>query len=553
MSARGARLEYVGDLDLRQEQWAAAQATNYLDFMANLDIDRDPRTIRNSGLICTLGPASRSVEIISQLIENGMNIARLNFSHGTHEYHAETIELVRKAAVEEWPHAVAVALDTKGPEIRTGLLKGGGSAEIYLSKGDIIKLTTDKAFFAEGDNETLYVDYENITKVMKEGGIIFVDDGLISLKVVEIGSNYLQVEVLNDAKLGSKKGVNLPNVEVDLPAVSEQDKKDILFGVKHEVDMIFASFIRKAQDIHDIRDLLGSKGQNIKVIAKIENHEGVKKFDEIMEAADGIMVARGDLGIEIPPEKVFLAQKMMIGRCNKNGKPVICATQMLESMIKNPRPTRAESSDVANAILDGADCVMLSGETAKGTYPVQAIAMMHKICREAEAAIYHRQLFDDLRHTMNRVADTHETTAIAAVAASFTANAACIVCLTHTGKTAEVVSRFRPRCPIIVVTRDARVARQMHLYRGCFPLIYDKPPKDNVLEEHDERLEFALDMGKRMGFMKLGNTFVFVSGWKAGAAHTNTIRILTIMEEKIHIAKSLSESADLKGKMQIPK
>lgn len=546
-------MEYVGDLDLRQEQWAAAQATNYLDFMANLDIDRDPRTIRNSGLICTLGPASRSVEIISQLIENGMNIARLNFSHGTHEYHAETIELVRKAAVEEWPHAVAVALDTKGPEIRTGLLKGGGSAEIYLSKGDIIKLTTDKAFFAEGDNETLYVDYENITKVMKEGGIIFVDDGLISLKVVEIGSNYLQVEVLNDAKLGSKKGVNLPNVEVDLPAVSEQDKKDILFGVKHEVDMIFASFIRKAQDIHDIRDLLGSKGQNIKVIAKIENHEGVKKFDEIMEAADGIMVARGDLGIEIPPEKVFLAQKMMIGRCNKNGKPVICATQMLESMIKNPRPTRAESSDVANAILDGADCVMLSGETAKGTYPVHAIAMMHKICREAEAAIYHRQLFDDLRHTMNRVADTHETTAIAAVAASFTANAACIVCLTHTGKTAEVVSRFRPRCPIIVVTRDARVARQMHLYRGCFPLIYDKPPKDNVLEEHDERLEFALDMGKRMGFMKLGNTFVFVSGWKAGAAHTNTIRILTIMEEKIHIAKSLSESADLKGKMQIPK
>lgn len=546
-------MEYVGDLDLRQEQWAASQASNYLDFMANLDIDRDPRTIRNSSLICTLGPASRSVKIIAQLIENGMNIARLNFSHGTHEYHAETIELVRKAAVEEWPHAVAVALDTKGPEIRTGLLKGGGTAEISLSKGDILKLTTDKAFFAEGDNTTLYVDYENITKVMKEGGIIYVDDGLISLKVREIGSNYLLVEVLNDSKLGSKKGVNLPNVEVDLPAVSEQDKKDILFGVKHEVDMIFASFIRKAQDVRDIRHLLGTKGQGIKIIAKIENHEGVKKFDEIMEAADGIMVARGDLGIEIPPEKVFLAQKMMIGRCNKNGKPVICATQMLESMIKNPRPTRAESSDVANAILDGADCVMLSGETAKGIYPVQAIAMMHKICREAEAAIYHRQLFDDLRHTMNRVADTHETTAIAAVAASFTANAACIICLTHTGKTAEVVSRFRPRCPIIVVTRDALVARQMHLYRGCFPLIYDKPPQDNVLEEHDERLEFALDMGKRMGFLKLGNAFVFVSGWKAGAAHTNTIRILTVMEEKIHIAKSLSESADLKGKMQIPK
>lgn len=549
MSARGARLEYVGDLDLRQEQWAATQATNYLEFMSDMDIDRDPRTIRNSGLICTLGPASRDIGIISKLIENGMNIARLNFSHGTHEYHAETINMVKKAAIEEWPHAVAIALDTKGPEIRTGLLKGGGSSEISLRKDELLKLTTDKAYYDQGDEKTIYIDYENITKVMKEEGIIFVDDGLISLKVVEIGTTYLLTKILNDAKLGSKKGVNLPNVEVDLPAVSEQDKKDILFGIEHEVDMIFASFIRKADDIKQIRKLLGPKGQPIKIIAKIENHEGVRKFDEIMEEADGIMVARGDLGIEIPPEKVFLAQKMMIGRCNKNGKPVICATQMLESMIHNPRPTRAESSDVANAIIDGADCVMLSGETAKGRYPVKAIAMMHKICREAEAAIFHRQLFDDLRHAMKRVADTHEATALAAVAASFTANAACIICLTHTGKTAEVVSRFRPRCPIIVVTRDARVARQMHLNRGCFPLIYDKPPKDNVLEEHDERLDFALDMGKRMGFMKLGNTFVFVSGWKAGAAHTNTIRILTVMEEKIHIAKSLSESADLQGKM----
>ncbi|XP_078360531.1 pyruvate kinase PKM-like [Oculina patagonica] len=551
MSARGARLEYVENLDLRQEQWAATQATNYLDFMADLDIDRDPRTIRNSGLICTLGPASRDVKIISKLIENGMNIARLNFSHGTHEYHAETINLVKKAAIEEWPHAVAIALDTKGPEIRTGLLKGGGSAEISLSKGDLLKLSTDKKFYDQGDEKTIFIDYENITKVMKEEGIIYIDDGLISLQVVEIGATYLLTKVLNDGKLGSKKGVNLPNVEVDLPAVSEQDKKDIAFGVEQEVDLIFASFIRKAADVTEIRKLLGPNGQTIKIVAKIENHEGVRKFDEIMEAADGIMVARGDLGIEIPPEKVFLAQKMMIGRCNKNGKPVICATQMLESMIHNPRPTRAESSDVANAILDGADCVMLSGETAKGRYPVQAISMMHKICREAEAAIFHRQLFDDLRHTMRRVTDTHETTAIAAVAASFTANAACIICLTHRGTTAEVVSRFRPRCPIIVVTRDARVARQMHLYRGCFPLIYDKPPKDNVLEEHDERLEFALDMGKRMGFLKLGNHFVFVSGWKAGAAHTNTIRILTVMEEKIHIAKSLSESADLKGKMHI--
>ncbi|XP_068711635.1 pyruvate kinase PKM-like [Montipora capricornis] len=550
MSARRARLEYQKSIDFRQEHWAATEATNYLDFMADLDIDRDPRTIRNSGIICTLGPASRDLKIISELIENGMNIARLNFSHGTHEYHAETIKLVREASIEEWPHAVAIALDTKGPEIRTGLLKSGGSGEITLHKGQLLKLTTDKAYYDQGDENTIFVDYQNITKVMSEGQTIFVDDGLISLQVVEKGGDYLLTKVMNDSKLGSKKGVNLPNIIVDLPALSDQDVKDIQFGVEQKVDMIFASFIRKADDIRQIRRVLGVKGSNIKIVAKIENHEGVRRFDEIMDEADGIMVARGDLGIEIPPEKVFLAQKMMIGRCNKNGKPVICATQMLESMVQNPRPTRAEGSDVANAILDGADCVMLSGETAKGRYPVRAVAMMHKICREAEAAIFHRQLFDDLRHAIDRVADTHETTAIAAVAASFTANAACIICLTHTGKTAEVVARFRPRSPIIVITRDERVARQMHLFRGCFPLVYDKPPKDNVLEEHDERLDFALDMGKRMGFIKVGNPFVFVSGWKAGAAHTNTIRILTAMDEKIHIAKSLSESADLQGLMK---
>lgn len=543
-------MEYQKSIDLRQEHWAATQATNYLDFMADLSIDRDPRTIRNSGLICTIGPASRDRKIIGHLIENGMNIARLNFSHGTHEYHAKTIEEVRAAAVDEWPHAVAIALDTKGPEIRTGLLKSGGSGEITLCKDQALKVTTEMEYFDQGDENMIYVDYKNITKVVSKGSTIFVDDGLISLKVEEINEKSLVTRVMNDSKLGSKKGVNLPNIDVDLPALSEQDVKDIHFGVEQGVDMVFASFIRKAIDIRQIRNVLGEKGKNIKIIAKIENHEGVRRFDEIMHEADGIMVARGDLGIEIPPEKVFLAQKMMIGRCNKIGKPVICATQMLESMVHNPRPTRAESSDVANAILDGADCVMLSGETAKGRYPIQAVAMMHKICREAEAAIFHRQLFDDLRHAISRVADTHETTAIAAVAASFTAGAACIICLTHTGKTAEAVARFRPRCPIIVITRDARVARQMHLYRGCFPLVYDKPPKDNVLEEHDERMEFALQMGKWMGFIKVGNPFVFVSGWKAGAAHTNTIRILTAMDEKIHIAKSLSESADLQGLMK---
>ncbi|XP_020901568.1 pyruvate kinase PKM [Exaiptasia diaphana] len=547
MSAKGAREEYVLNIERRHKQLFGSRASNYLDYLSELDIDIEPFTIRNSGIICTIGPASRSVETCVKLIENGMNIARLNFSHGTHEYHQETIGNIRRAALIEWPHAVAIALDTKGPEIRTGLLKGGGSAEISLTKGQKLKVSTDKSMYDQCDSETIFVDYANIVKVVPLGGIIFVDDGLISLKVLKKGADYLITEVQNDASLGSKKGVNLPNCKVDLPAVSEQDKKDIEFAMAQDLDMIFASFIRKPEDIHEIRALLGDRANSVKIVAKIENHEGVQKFNDIVAVADGIMVARGDLGIEIPPEKVFLAQKMMISRCNKMGTPVICATQMLESMVINPRPTRAETSDVANAILDGADCVMLSGETAKGRYPILAVRMMHKICREAEAAIFSKQLFDDLRHSMDITATTQEATAIAAVAASYQCNADAIVCLTHTGKTAQITARFRPRCPIVVVTRDPRVARQMHLYRGCFPIVYDREPLPNVLEEHDERLDFALNMGKTMGFLREGSVFVFISGWRAGAAHTNTIRILTVAKDKIHIARSLSETADPSG------
>uniref|UniRef100_A0A672NBT4 Pyruvate kinase n=1 Tax=Sinocyclocheilus grahami TaxID=75366 RepID=A0A672NBT4_SINGR len=332
-------------------------------------------------------------------------------------------------------------------------------------------------------------------------------------KAQDMGSAFIQTQQLNAAMADTFlehlclldidseptiKGVNLPGAAVDLPAVSEKDVKDLLFGVEMGVDMIFASFIRKASDVHEVRKVLGEKGKNIKIISKLENHEGVRRFDEIMEASDGIMVARGDLGIEIPTEKVFLAQKMMIGRCNKAGKPIICATQMLESMIKKPRPTRAEGSDVANAVLDGADCIMLSGETAKGDYPLEAVRTQHMVrATESSKNILHHNL-----------------------AASNT--------VVGLSRSAHLISRYRPRAPIIAVTRNEQTARQAHLYRGIFPVFYNNPANDVWAEDVDLRVNFAMEVGKARGFVKPGDVVIVLTGWRPGSGYTNTMRVVPV-------------------------
>jgi len=523
-------------MDIPAHQQRAREQATQVEYVSNLNMYSTANKMRLSGIVCTIGPVSRDPALLLELIENGMNVARMNFSHGTHEYHAQTMENCRTAArMFKEKHGVdpnlAIALDTKGPEIRTGLLEGDdGRKELTLKAGSVIKVTTDDAWKEKCTSDVLWLDYKNITKVMVPGKRLFIDDGLISIKCTEVGDDYFMGIVENDGNLGSKKGCNLPGTDTDLPAVSEKDKQDLLLGVEQGVDMVFASFIRNADGVQQIRDVLGEKGKNIWVIPKIENQQGIKNLTEIIACSEGLMVARGDMGIEIPTEKVFIAQKAMIAECNRAGKAVICATQMLESMVKKPRPTRAEASDVANAILDGADCVMLSGETAKGDFPVVCVKTMAKIAREAESCCWNERTFEDMMRAESRDNttgfDSTNTTAVSAVLASYKCKAAAIIVLTTSGTTSHLVSKYKPHCPILSVTRFPQVARQMQIYRGCIPLFYEKERDPDWMHDVDNRVQFAIEFGKRSNFISSDDNVVVITGWRQGSGATNTVRIM---------------------------
>ncbi|KAF5355903.1 hypothetical protein D9756_004161 [Leucocoprinus leucothites] len=485
---------------------------------------------RKTSIIATIGPKVNTPEKLAELRRAGVNIVRMNFSHGSYEYHQSVIDNTRKMVADE-PNGrpVAIALDTKGPEIRTGLTRDG--KDYPITAGHEFIVTTDPKHSELSDDRYMFVDYANLPKVTAPGKLIYVDDGILSLLVLSIDGTNVHVRAINNGNISSRKGVNLPKTDVDLPALSEKDKADLRFGVKNGVDMVFASFIRRGEDVKQIREVLGPDGASVKIIVKIENEQGVSNFDEILKECDGVMVARGDLGIEIPASQVFLAQKMMIAKCNIVGKPVIVATQMLESMTYNPRPTRAEVSDVANAVLDGADCVMLSGETAKGSYPIQSVLMMAETCLLAESAICYPPLYDDLRGIQARPTETSETVAIAAVAAAAEQDAKALLVLSTSGNTARLVSKYRPKIPIITVTRNEQTARQIHLHRGCYPFWYPEPRGVQIHQwqtDVDNRIRFGLRNALALNLINPGATIIAVQGWKGGLGHTNTLRILTV-------------------------
>jgi len=480
---------------------------------------------RKTKIVCTMGPACWDVDTIVKLIDAGMNICRLNFSHGDHEAHGATVTRIREAAKQRPDKTVAILLDTKGPEIRTGFFRDDVGGKIELKRGQDLKLVTDYDF--KGDNTCFALSYAKLPEAVKPGGIILCADGSLGLKVKSVGEDHVITEVMNDVAIGERKNCNLPGVKVDLPVLQEKDKNDLVqFGLPQGVDFVAASFVQSAADVRLIRDTLGLRGRSIKIISKIENEEGLINLDEIIQASDGIMVARGDLGMEIPPEKVFLAQKMMIAKCNTHGKPVVTATQMLESMVGCARPTRAEASDVANAVLDGTDCVMLSGETANGKFPFEAVTIMRRICEEAEKVICHDSLYLSIRMGVLgkfQKVPTVESICSSAVKATIDSDSPLIVALTETGHTARTIAKYRPKAPILAISASETTTRQLLCVRGVIPITTASfVGTDSVIQK-------ALTRAKNDGMVKSGDSVVAVHGQREECpGHSNLMKIVTV-------------------------
>ncbi len=467
--------------------------------------------MKKTKIVCTIGPKTESEAVLTSLLNAGMNVMRLNFSHGDYEEHGQRIKNLR-AVLKNTGKKAAILLDTKGPEIRTMKLENG--SDVSLTAGQTFTFTTDKSVV--GNNERVAVTYEGFAKDLSVGNTVLVDDGLLGMEVIAVTDQTVVCKVLNNGDLGENKGVNLPGVSIALPALAEKDKHDLVFGCEQGVDFIAASFIRKRSDVLEIREHLKQHGgEHIQIISKIENQEGLNNFDEILEASDGIMVARGDLGVEIPVEEVIFAQKMMIEKCNRARKVVITATQMLDSMIKNPRPTRAEAGDVANAIIDGTDAVMLSGESAKGKYPLEAVTIMATICERTDRVMPSR--IDGVNDS--RKLRITEAVCRGAVETAEKLEAPLIVVATEGGKSAKAVRKYFPKAEILALTTNPLTARQLLLTKGVSCQLVEE------IASTDDFYRIGKEMALECGLASKGEIIVMVSGALVPSGTTNTASV----------------------------
>ncbi len=465
--------------------------------------------MRKTKIICTLGPSTDNDTVLKELIKSGMDVARFNFSHADHEEHLGRLQKIEKYR-EELGIPVATLLDTKGPEIRIGSFQD--NKKIHLKEGQTFTLTSRDI---EGDETQVSITYPNLIYDIEIGNTVLIDDGLVEMTVTGINDTDIICEVKNNGIISNKKGVNVPGVSLTMPFISDKDREDILFAINHKYDFIAASFVRTAEDVKEIRKMLNKHNSKTKIIAKIENYQGVENIDEIIKAADGIMIARGDMGVEIPYEEVPVIQKMIIKKVYNSSKQVITATQMLDSMIKNPRPTRAETTDVANAIYDGTSAIMLSGETAAGSYPVEALKTMVKITLRAEADIDYKKRFriqEVCQHP-----DITDAISRATVTTAHDLNAKMIITVTTSGKTARIISRYRPDCQILGCTTDPIVFRQLNLAWGVTPLL--------MQVEHDtfELFDHAIQAVEDAGYLENGELAVLTAGVPLGMSGTTNI------------------------------
>lgn len=471
--------------------------------------------MRKTKIVCTLGPAVDSEEMLSSMIDCGMDVARFNFSHGNHEEQLGRLNRLKKVCKEK-KTTIAYLLDTKGPEIRTGTFE---NPPVFLKEGEEVLIVNEDVL---GNDKRFSVSYKELHKDVKPGTRILIDDGLIELEVLEVVGKDIRCLIKNQGNVSNYKSINVPDTSIQLPALTERDINDLRFGVENDFDFVAASFIRKADDVLEIRAQLDRMGgSEIKIISKIENREGVNNFEDILKVSDGIMVARGDLGVEIPAYEVPQVQKRMIRECYRYGKPVITATQMLDSMIRNPRPTRAEVSDVANAILDGTSAIMLSGETANGKYPLEAIKTMNEVAINTEKHTNYWSRFK--RHDLHGHSTLGHAIAHACCTSAMDLNAKAIVAVSISGRAARMISRFRPACPVIATASSEKVVRQLRLSWGILPYLVDG------VNDTDEVFELGKHVAVKSGIVKEGDVIVISAGTPVGiSGTTNTLRIVSV-------------------------